>query len=175
MSPTIEITEEVYSRLEKHVVGFDNPSSVIIRLLDSFEGQQLTQINELNFSHQSTSTNNGRLFSNKEVQQRVTAIAKSLPENELEELCNDSSSKDIFGISFPLFIRINASANQAEKKQAVKYGELALKKLEIVAEMLKSGFYTPNEFFGHISSLEKVLEKISLLESMIEENKINHF
>lgn len=35
MNITIEITQEVYSRLEKHAIGFDDsPSNAIVRLLE---------------------------------------------------------------------------------------------------------------------------------------------
>lgn len=121
MSHTIEISKEVYSRLEKHVVGFDNPSNVINRLLDSFEEQQPTENSKLSSSYQGViNDNSGRLFSNKEIQQRISSVAKSLSENELEILCNEHRSKDIFGISFPLFIKVSAAENQATKKQAVQ-------------------------------------------------------
>lgn len=122
MSPTIEITKEVYSRLEKHVVGFDNPSSVISRLLDSFEKtDHLPETSEPSSSYQKTTQkNDGRLFNNKEIQRRVSSIAEFLPEHELERLCEEYTSKELFGISFPLFIKVASAANQATKKQAVK-------------------------------------------------------
>ena len=38
MSQVIRISSEIYSRLERHVQGFDTPSGVIERLLDYYEG-----------------------------------------------------------------------------------------------------------------------------------------
>ena len=140
MSPTIEITKEVYSRLEKHVVGFDNPSNVINRLLDSFEKQHPIKSPKSSSSYQGTTNdNNGRLFSNKEIQQRISSIAETLPENELELLCNGHSSKDIFGISFPLFIKVSATANQAIKKQAVKSSD-GVNRWTWKFEFIRNGF-----------------------------------
>ncbi|MCX7112831.1 MAG: hypothetical protein NTX45_22475 [Proteobacteria bacterium] len=37
MSPVIRITDQIYSRLEKHSQGFGTPANVIERLLDHFE------------------------------------------------------------------------------------------------------------------------------------------
>ena len=122
MTPTIEITEEVYSRLEKHVVGFDNPSNVISRLLDSFEKNKYPpEISKSTPSYEATTRNNGgRIFSNKQIQQRISSVAESIADHELEQLCNESTSKGLFGISFPLFVKVPSTENQATKKQAVK-------------------------------------------------------
>ncbi|MCP5304389.1 MAG: hypothetical protein H6953_02990 [Chromatiaceae bacterium] len=38
MCPVVRIPDNVYSRLEKHAVGFDTPASVIERILDHYEG-----------------------------------------------------------------------------------------------------------------------------------------
>jgi len=38
MSQVIRVSTKVYSRLENHVKGFENPSKVIERLLDYYEG-----------------------------------------------------------------------------------------------------------------------------------------
>ncbi len=106
MSPTIEVTDEVYARLEKHVVGFDNPSNVIKRILDSFEKQLPFDRTKSTPSYKATSDTH-RLFSNKEIQKQISSVAEFLPEDELETLCDEHTSKDIFGISFPLFTKVN--------------------------------------------------------------------
>jgi len=38
MSPVIRISDELYTRLESHAVGFDTPSALIERLLDKCDG-----------------------------------------------------------------------------------------------------------------------------------------
>lgn len=43
MSRTIDISDETYSRLEKHAKGFDTPEAVIERLLDQVEGTPETK------------------------------------------------------------------------------------------------------------------------------------
>lgn len=118
MTPTIEITKDVYSRLEKHVVGFETPSNVISRLIDSFEKKE--NAISLPSYQDSTRKKDARLFSNKDIQQRISSIAESITEDELESLCNENTSKDLFEISFPLFIKVPSTENQATKKQAVK-------------------------------------------------------
>ncbi len=121
MSPTIEITKEIYSRLEKHVIGFDSPSSVIGRMIDNYENHHLSIPSVNNVKNESNvNANHSRIFTNKEIQQRLSSIAESLPESELEMLCNEKTSKEVFGISFPLFVKVIATANQTTKKEAVK-------------------------------------------------------
>ena len=123
MHQTIEVTKKVYSRLEKHAVGFgDDPSSVINRLLDSFERIE-PEIKDPQPTRPYIVTARGkehRLFNNKEIQQRISSIAESITAHELESLCNENKSKEIFGISFPLFIKVPSTANELTKKQAVK-------------------------------------------------------
>jgi len=47
-------------------------------------------------------------------------VARELPLEELEQLCAASASKEMFGISFPLFVRVPELTNQAQKRKAVK-------------------------------------------------------
>jgi hypothetical protein len=60
------------------------------------------------------------LFTNREIQHRIAAAAQSLSGQELEHLCDEQTSKALFALSFPLFIRVSARANQATKREAVK-------------------------------------------------------
>ncbi len=122
MSPVIRVTPEVYSRLEKYAVGFDNPSNVIEKLLDNHEGQSNEFEEKGLHVHKmgSFAVSKKRLFTNKEIQKRISDLARNLSSNELEKLCNEQTSKNIFGISFPLFIRVPSTANQARKRSAVK-------------------------------------------------------
>ncbi len=39
MSPVIRVTDAIFSRLEKHAVGFDTPANVINKLLDAYESR----------------------------------------------------------------------------------------------------------------------------------------
>jgi hypothetical protein len=39
---------------------------------------------------------------------------------ELEQLCTASTSKELFGISFPLFVRVPELSNLAQKRKAVR-------------------------------------------------------
>ena len=121
MIRTIKITEDVYSRLEKHAAGFDSPSDVISRLLDYFEKNiHSPEAPKLTPSYESaTRKDDGRLFSNTEIQQRISSIAESLTDHELETLCDKFISKQLFGIDLPLFIKVSVTENQATKRQAV--------------------------------------------------------
>ena len=42
MSPVIRVSDSIYKRLEAQAIGFDNPSSVIERLIDFYESQHKT-------------------------------------------------------------------------------------------------------------------------------------
>lgn len=61
-----------------------------------------------------------RLFSNQEIQRRISKVAQKLPTNELEKYCKHQKSKELFDINFPLFKRIDTNASQALKSDAVK-------------------------------------------------------
>jgi hypothetical protein len=122
MPPVVRISDEVYSRLEQHAVGFDSPSSVIERILDHYERRSNKTDNE-EHNLRPTSTvreTSSRLYSNSEIQQKIAAVACELPLEELERLCSASVSKELFGINFPLFVRVPELTNQAQKKEAVK-------------------------------------------------------
>ncbi|MCI5168279.1 MAG: hypothetical protein D3903_19865 [Candidatus Electrothrix sp. GM3_4] len=43
MNQTIDIPTSLYQRLSSHAKGFETPSTVIERLLNSFEGQKMTE------------------------------------------------------------------------------------------------------------------------------------
>lgn len=66
------------------------------------------------------SKNNKRLFSNQEIQYKITSVAQRLPDSELEKLCNSKISKELFNINFPLFIRVSKNISSAEKKNVEK-------------------------------------------------------
>lgn len=122
MSPMIPVSGEVYSRLEKLAVGFDTPSNVIERLLNEYD-QNETKTGGYSIAREVNhmdEVSTKRLFTNREIQQRIAAIASGLSTQELEHLCNERVSKELFGLSFPLFSRVSAKANQATKQAAVK-------------------------------------------------------
>ena len=122
MCPVVRISTETYSRLEKHAVGFDSPSNVIDKILDHYEGAESTP--GVKASEPETGLNSfgrkERLYKNKEIQQKISAVAQHLPLNELESLCHKSESKEVFDINFPLFVKLPATTNQASKRAAVK-------------------------------------------------------
>ncbi|MDO9318948.1 MAG: hypothetical protein Q7V56_12200 [Gammaproteobacteria bacterium] len=122
MRPTIRVTPQTYCRLEKHARGFDTPSKVIERLLECFE-KDLPNDNSLASPLgyiDSTLEDKGRRLPNKEIQKRVAMAAQVLTDEELEEFCDLQHSKDVFGINFPLFVRLPSASNKAEKKKAVR-------------------------------------------------------
>ena len=137
MCPTIEISNEVFSRLEKHVVGFDSPSNVINRLIDNYEKTQKSEKNKV--KKMNNPKNDLRIFSNKEIQQRISLVAETLHENELKLLCDAQYSKEIFGISFPLFIKVNAVENQTTKRNIVKTND-GVGRWTWKFEFIKNGF-----------------------------------
>jgi hypothetical protein len=62
-----------------------------------------------------------RAISNTEIQRRVSAVAKTLSQSELEELCRLETSKSIFGVNFPVFVRLSPhEAEDARRGAALK-------------------------------------------------------
>jgi len=125
MSQTIRVSNETYRRLEKHAVGFDTPSNVIEKILDHYEGVNSgVRNNETDaLGDRERPIKEKRLYTNKEIQQKITAMARELSADELEVLCDGSESKKLFDINFPLFIKVPSTSNGAFKKAAVKTGD----------------------------------------------------
>lgn len=61
-----------------------------------------------------------RLFSNREIQQRIYDRLKNLPESELLKYCDKNYSKEIFDIDFPLLIKASKHLTKVEKRDLVK-------------------------------------------------------
>ncbi|MFV1977452.1 MAG: hypothetical protein ACC651_17050 [Candidatus Scalindua sp.] len=123
MSPVIRITPEVYSRLEKHAVGFDTPANVIEKLLNHFEGKENKQGAQYEKKQvfNGASKSNARLFTNREIQQKVSNIARQLSTTELDKLCEVTESNEIFGLGrFPLLLKVPNNTNEQKKRDIVK-------------------------------------------------------
>jgi hypothetical protein len=87
----------------------------------------------------SKQASNKRLFSNQEIQLKISKVAQKLPTNELENYCELRRSKEVFNINFPLFKRVNANASQASKSEAVK-DEQGMNRWTWKYEFEKDGF-----------------------------------
>lgn len=121
MCPVIRINDDVYARLEKYAVGFDNPSNVIERILDQYESSLNSgEISPIAPTETPQKSSSDRMFSNSEIQKKVSAVAARLKTSALEQLCEKKESKRLFGLSFPLFVRVPAHTSKEEKKIAVK-------------------------------------------------------
>lgn len=122
MCPVIRISSETYSRLEKHAVGFDSPANVIDKMLDHYESKKpASSVNTLEPQMKTASSEHRkRLYTNTEIQKKISAAAQSLPKGELESLCNKAESKNIFDINFPLFVKLPSASNQTSKRANVK-------------------------------------------------------
>lgn len=64
--------------------------------------------------------NGERLFSNREIQEKISRVAMTIPEEELEKLCNKKESKEIFNIGKALFIKCPKNISEKLKRDAVK-------------------------------------------------------
>ncbi|MCX7067724.1 MAG: DUF262 domain-containing protein [Methylococcales bacterium] len=64
--------------------------------------------------------NGDRLFSNREIQEKISRVAMTIPEEELEQLCNKKESKEIFNIGKALFIKCPKNISDKLKRDAVK-------------------------------------------------------
>lgn len=63
---------------------------------------------------------NTRLYTNTEIQERISAVAKGLSDTDLDKLCKKDHSKSTFDISLPLFLRVPSHFTPAEKTEALK-------------------------------------------------------
>lgn len=61
-----------------------------------------------------------RLFSNQEIQLKISKVAQQLSTNDLENLCNPLFSKELFKISFPIFKKVPKETTLELKSAAVK-------------------------------------------------------
>lgn len=61
-----------------------------------------------------------RLYSNKEIQEKVSKILPKLPTAELEKFCQKEYSKSIFDLNFPLLLKVPAHFTLMDKRDAVK-------------------------------------------------------
>ncbi|HAS6112016.1 hypothetical protein HYO47_22830 [Vibrio parahaemolyticus] len=110
---TIELSEDTYNELAMLAEPFESPESVIIRLIKDRGTARSKE------TSQSLKTE-GRLFTNREIQERISRIAVGLTPSKLAELCNSDHSKEVFGINFPLLVRIPAGASHQQKRDLVK-------------------------------------------------------
>ncbi|MFC5194774.1 hypothetical protein ACFPH8_05485 [Bizionia hallyeonensis] len=61
-----------------------------------------------------------RIYSNSEIQEKISVSARKLSDTDLEKLCLKDYSKITFNINFPLFLKVPDHFTYAEKSIAVK-------------------------------------------------------
>ena len=79
-----------------------------------------TLINQTTQENLSKPKSKNRIFSNQEIQLRVSRAAQKLPSIELEKLCSPQLSKELFDINFPLFVRISKNISADAKSKVIK-------------------------------------------------------
>ena len=123
MMPVIRISEALHNRLAKHAQGFDSPARVIERLLDQVEGIEAPSKDATAADSERGRVKTGamgRLFNNQYIQRRIIQAARDVSDDELADLCDKGTSKDLFNINFPLFIRVPTNSTPKVKRDAVK-------------------------------------------------------
>ncbi|MDA9783076.1 hypothetical protein N9B55_01550 [Vicingaceae bacterium] len=69
----------------------------------------------------SNSRNNGeRLYTNREIQIEITKKAQTLPDVELNKLCDKDFSKETFDNNYPIFVKVPQNASIKERQMAIK-------------------------------------------------------
>lgn len=119
--PTINISKPLFDRLANHAVAFDQPENVIERILEFYEAQKP---HDHQAQRQASESAVHVVMTNKEIQQKIAAIAKTLPTSELDALCTKDHSKRIFDISFPLLVRVPSATGELEKREIVKVSDV---------------------------------------------------
>lgn len=118
MKKTIDVTDAVYSRLERLARGFDTPSDVIARLLDSFDAASPSKSVpiETNGIEQSVKDK----LDNSDIQMRISRVLSKMSPEKIDLFCDKNYSRDVFGINFPLLIKVPARSDHQTRREAVK-------------------------------------------------------
>jgi hypothetical protein len=61
-----------------------------------------------------------RIFSNKEIQAKISQAARMLPDEELEQLCDKNVSKRLFDCDLPLFKKCPTKISAVSKHEVIK-------------------------------------------------------
>lgn len=117
MNKSIKVSKATYSRLEEHAIGFDTPENVIERLIDFYEEKSGLPTTNKYLVPQTVSD---VVYTNKDIQTKISQACKKLDDSEIDNLCTLGYSKEVFGINFPLLIRIPANSSSEVKKDSVK-------------------------------------------------------
>jgi len=130
MKRTIDIAESVYARLAKHAEGFDTPSDVITRLLDSFESAETSvriamEEQPPGIKPRVRPSNTAEPLDNAQIQMRISRVLMRMSTEDLEPFCNKDYSKQVFGINFPLLVKVPITADAQARKDAVKDKEVS--------------------------------------------------
>lgn len=139
MKRTIDVTEPVYARLEGLAKGFDTPSDVITRLLDSYDDVRVSKSMFSGVSESKSMTNesvtNRTLVNslqeakapqlegslkNSEIQMRISLALARKSQEEVDLFCDKQYSKSVFGLNFPLLVRLPTSSDYQTRRDAVK-------------------------------------------------------
>ena len=86
---------------------------------DSFGAPQINK----NTTKRMVKTKNGnkkRLYSNKDIQIKITEKAQTLSDAELEILCDAAYSHELFNNNHPIFVRVPENASTEERQMALR-------------------------------------------------------
>lgn len=71
------------------------------------------------------STNeNNRIYSNTEIQRKISNALKKFSELELDRFCNKEYSKEIFNLNFSLLVKLRKDFSKEKKKELIKVNGL---------------------------------------------------
>ncbi|WP_051209771.1 hypothetical protein [Gelidibacter mesophilus] len=66
---------------------------------------------------------NQRIYSNTEIQEKISNAIKKFSDAELDKFCKKTHSKSVFDINMPLFLKVPEHFTDKEKTDAVKDGK----------------------------------------------------
>lgn len=61
-----------------------------------------------------------RLYSNTDIQEKITTAVQNLSDADLDKFCKKSHSKAVFDISTPLLLKVPEHFTESEKENALK-------------------------------------------------------
>ena len=86
-----------------------------------------------------TQLSDDRLYSNKEIQKKITEKAQTLSDDELNKLCDLAYSRALFNNTYPIFVRVPQNASNEERQEAIKDHNNA-NRWTVKYEFIKNGY-----------------------------------
>jgi len=117
---------DIADRAYLHMITISNTlgnENLVNNLRDLRNGPNIVEkLNAKSKSRDKSKSNNNdeRLYTNTEIQIKISEKAQALSEDELNKLCDRDYSKAIFNNTNPIFVKVPQNASKEERQSAIK-------------------------------------------------------